>query len=236
MRTHGMFHLRARSALAALAGMVAVLAFAAAAEAAPRLLRDVTEPPPRAPLPNAIAPGPHPVPAELVEAAASMPAARAAMARMEEAGYVRSADADAARAQDGRVFVALAYGDPRNPAHAPLVLVACDASGSVPRTQVAGGVFVVDAASGRVSLATDVPEANQFVVQLDDLAATDPAGFRVSPSGARSMRDWLECTLIGCGASAAGCMRIGGMIGIGPQAQVGCALVGCGLLAFACTF
>jgi hypothetical protein len=214
--------------------VLALVAFCAAAHAGSAPLQAVDDPAGRMPLNGTFPGGPHPVPAELVDEALNVPAVRTAVARMEAGGYRRTPDHDAARALDGRTMVTIAFADPANPDHAPIVIVARDLNGSTARTWVAGGVFLVDPQTGQVSLAGDVPETDHFVVRILQPGATGPVTLSGSRGGHRTVNDWLNCSLVGCGASLAGCVKLGGMLGAPPQAQAGCAIVGCGMLSFAC--
>ena len=213
--------------------LLALVAFGAAAQAGPRALHDDARrpwPPP----PNTLPAPPHPVPAVLVDAALNLPATRVALAQMEANGYTRTPDDDAAQARDGRSFVTLAFTDPANPEQAPLVLVATDASGSTSRTWVAGGVFRLDPATLQVSLADDVAEANQFIVPASSQGSTMPRGAAPAGAGPRALREWVGCSLVGCGTAFVGCTRLGGLLLVPPQAQAGCVIAGCAILSFIC--
>ena len=209
-----------------LAGLVAL---GGTAQAGPRALHDDDGRTPWPPPPNTLPVGPHPVPAQLIDAALALPAAREAISLMEANGYTRTPDDDIAQSRDGRAFVTLAFTDPANPEHAPLVLVASDPGGATPRTWVAGGVFRLDPATSQVSLADDVPESNQFIVPVPY-----PGGTASAQSGARSLRDWMGCSFAGCGVAFVGCVRLGGLLLITPQAKAGCAIAGCAILSFIC--
>lgn len=218
-----------------LALVCAVMAlFGAPCDAGPRALP--ADPLGPGPADDFLMPRPITPPESLVTSAQRLPGTQLAMQRMTDAGYLRTPQHDGARSAPGRAFVALSYADPANPRHAPLVLVASDATASPAQVWIGGGVFTIDPATGHPALADDTPGLDPFIITGETASAAESANLVTTDYGvARRIRDYLSCAIPACGAGAGACAIIGAFTGpLSPPTAAGCVLVTCGIAAFAC--
>ena len=201
--------------------------------AAPRVLP--TDPAGPDPAGEFLMPGPITLPQSLVAAAERLQGTQVAMQRMADAGYLRTPEHDGVQSVPGRAFVALSYSDPANPLHAPLVLVASDATTSPTRVWIGGGVFTIDPATGHPALADDAPQVDPFIITGETASTSASALLVTSDSVAHRMIEYLSCAIPACGAGAGACAIYSAIAGpLAPPAAAGCVLATCGIAAYAC--